>query len=490
MTLGSAWSVGLSGLSTTADQMSLVSRNVARAGDPNAVRKVGEQVTLLGGGSRMATVSRVADKALLDGVLGATSSLSQQTNVMAYLDQVYSGFLDPSLQNSPASLLADLQSQLRLLANQPSNRSASLEVVASASALTSTLNNATNTVSSLRTAADSEIAEAVSDLNGLLRDLAKVNSDIVTADPARIDVTDQLDQRDTILKKISDLIGIQTVPRDGNDIVVYTDGGVVLFERTPREVTFTSTALLAPGVQGGGVTIDGVAVTGDGALMPSRSGAIVGLVQVRDQTLPAVQSHLDEIARGLIEAFADSDQTGGGKPPLPGLFTWSGATVPPTGLIVTGIAGSIEVNPQIDPARGGDLRFLRDGGASAPADPDYNANPGGLPGFATRLLELLDSLNETRSIDPGAGLSGTATLSGLAAESVGWLQELRQTTSYKVDVQTAVRERAVERLQGVSGISLDQEMADLLRFEQSYQAAGRLIGTVDSMIKTILELGR
>jgi flagellar hook-associated protein 1 len=59
-----------------------------------------------------------------------------------------------------------------------------------------------------------------------------------------------------------------------------------------------------------------------------------------------------------------------------------------------------------------------------------------------------------------------------------------------LEVQTAIRDRANERLLGVTGISLDQEMADLLRFEQSYQAAGRLIATVDSMIKAIIDLGR
>ena len=490
MTLGSAWSVGLSGLATSADQMSLVSRNVARAGDPNATRKVGEQITLLGGASRLSSVSRVADQALLTGVLSSSSSLAQETNVMAYLDQVYGTFLDPNLDSSPAALLADLENQLRLLANQPSNRSAALEVVSSASVLSGTLNSATETITSLRSDADSGIASTVADMRTLLNELGKINTEIVTADPVRTDITDQLDKRDDVLKKLSEYVGIQVVPRNGNDIIVYTDGGVVLFEKMPRDVEFTSTAYLAPGVSGGAVSIDGVVVTGNNAMMPLRSGSIMGLVSVRDDILPTLQDQVDEIARGLIEVFADEDQSGSGKPALPGLFTWVGATVPTPGLLVTGIAGSLRVNPQVDPAQGGDPRYLRDGGASAPADPDYNANPDGNAGFSDKLLTLLEKLQATHPFDSSAGLSQQASLSGLAAESLGWLQEHRQTTSYRVDLQTAIRERSVERLQGVSGISLDQEMADLLRFEQSYQAAGRLISTIDSMLKTIFDLGR
>ena len=490
MTLGSAWSVGLSGLSTSADQMSLVSRNVARAGDPDAARKVGEQITLLGGGARLSSVARVADQALLKGVLASSSALARETSVISYLDQVYSAFLDASVDSSPAALIADLESQVRLLANQPSSRAAALEVVSTASRLAQTLNGATEFITSLRTAADAEISSAVADMRALLDELGAVNSEIVTVDPARVDITDQLDKREAVLKQLSEFVGIQVVPRNGNDIIVYTDGGVVLFEKTPRSVEFTPTTYLSPGVPGGAVTIDGVMVTGSDAMMPLRTGSIQGLINVRDDILPTLQGQVDEIARGLIEVFADEDQSGLGKPTLPGLFTWSGASLPASGVLIPGLAGSIRVNPQIDPSQGGDLRYLRDGGASAPTDPDYNANPEGYAGFSDRLLDILSKFNETRLFDPGAGLSAQTTLSGLAADSVGWIQEHRQKTSYQVDLQTAIRDRSVERLQGVSGISLDQEMADLLRFEQSYQAAGRLISTIDTMIKTILELGR
>ncbi len=233
--------------------------------------------------------------------------------------------------------------------------------------------------------------------------------------------------------------------------------------------------------------IDGVEVTGDNAVMPLRSGRIAGLVQVRDVIAPAFQMQADEIARGLIEAFADSDRSASGKPDIPGLFTWPGNAVLPAGVQLAGLAARITVNAGIDPAQGGDLRYLRDGGASAPADPDYSANQSQLPGFSARLLELIDGLAAARPFDGRAQLDQSASLKAFASQSVGWLEELRETTDQRYEVNSAVRDRATQSLLSAIGINLDQEMSDLLRFEQSYQAASRLIATVDQMIRTILE---
>lgn len=486
MSLGSAWLVGLSGLSTASDQMALVSRNVARAGDVDATRKVGAQVTMPGGGARLSAIARVADRVLLDGSLAATSDVGREEALSGALEELNAAVMDPELGTSPASLIANLEAELRLLSNDPSSRASGMQTIAAARAVATALGAATALVSTVRSRADTAIADAVAGLNSDLARLERLNREIVTARPDS-DVTDKLDQRDAVLKSISEEIGIRIVARDGNDIVLCTDGGVVLFETVAREVSVAASGAMGPGSLGHSVVIDGVDVTGSGALMPSRSGRIAGLVEVRDRVAPTFQTQLDEIARGLIEAFADPDRSGSGKPDVPGLFTWGGGTVPASGAAVTGLASRIVVHAAVDPAQGGDLRYLRDGGASAPADPDYSANPTGAPGYSGRILELVVRLGSAQSFDPAAGLAASASVKDFASGSAGWLHELRQTTADRLEVRTAVRDRASESLLSMTGINLDQEMADLLRFEQSFQAASRLIATVDQMIKTLLE---
>jgi len=487
MALGSAWSVSLSGLSAASEQLALVSRNVARAGDADSVRKIGQQVTAFDGSVRLARVARTADSVLLEGTLAATAQASQQSALAQSLDRLHAAAnMDPSLEMSAAARVANLEVQLRLLANNPSDRTLASQVVLAAEDVAGSLNEISNTILKVRSEADGAIAEAVDRVKASLAGLEKVNREIVTASPAT-DITDQLDRRDAILKELSSQIGIRTVSRAGNDIAVYTDGGVVLFETVARDVTFLPSNALGAGSHGFGVTIDAVDVTGDNAVMPLQSGRIAGLVQVRDDIAPVFQAQADELARALIEAFADWDRSGSGKPELPGLFTWPGGTVLPTGSQVAGLAAGIAVNPRMDPAQGGDLRYLRDGGASAPGDPDYSANPSQLAGFSTRILDLIDGLSAARQFDGSAGLEQSATIKQFAAHSIGWLQQLRKNADDRYEASAAVRDRANESLLRAAGINLDQEMSDLLRFEQSYQASSRLIATVDQLIRTVLE---
>lgn len=489
MSLGSAWSVGLSGLSTASDQMALVSRNVARAGDVSAARKIGGQVTTVTGSVHLAVIGRVADPVLLEGLLSSRSSYGGESVTSGALERLHSTVMDPELRQSPASLISALESSLRLFANDPTNKAAGAELMSSSHALADALNAASAIISGVRSDADRAAADGVSALNASLRELESVNREIVTAAP-NADITDQLDKRDAVLKTVADHVGIRVVPRGGHDITVYTDGGVVLFETMARQVTFSASGLLGPEAPGQVVTIDGVDVTGPDAVMPLRSGSIAAQLDVRDDIAPIFQTQIDEIARGLIEAFADPDRTGGGKPGLPGLFTWIGGTVPPTGTAITGLAARITVNPQVDPARGGSLNYLRDGGASASGDTDYNANTSGASGFSGRLIELINSLSAARSFDPASGLRSGTSIKVFSAESVGWINERRQTSADQLELRTVIRDRADERLLSVTGVNLDQEMADLLRFEQSFQASSRLIATVDQMIEAILEIAR
>ena len=283
---------------------------------------------------------------------------------------------------------------------------------------------------------------------------------------------------------MSELIDIQPTTLDNNDVVLFAANGTTLFERVPRKINFENLPL-SPGQPGGRLAVDGV--TFSGAAATQLGGKIGGLLQVRDDISLKYGRQLDEMARGLIEAFGESDQSA--IPTLAdaaGLFTYPGGPgLPASGVAIDGLALTIVVNANADPARGGTLATIRDGGIAG--NPAYVNNPSGVSGFSDRLREMAAMLSQTQAFDPSAGLSSSTSLLSFASTSAGWLEGQRSDYTTKLETSEVLNERATLAWQGQIGVNLDEEMASLMSLERSYQATARLISTVDSMFAALLK---
>lgn len=489
MSLSSALNVAQSSLTATSTQTSVLSRNVAGADDPNYNRKAGVLVTTYGGAVRIASISRAMDSVLFSAKLGSTSTTSAQQAIVDALDQLEATVNDPELDQSLAAKLGDLTNALQQYGVTPDDPLLAQNVLTKATELVRTLNEASETVRTVRRQADADMGLGVDRVNSLLVEFEAANKAIVKGSQSGADITDQLDTRDRILSQLSEEIGISVATRPNNDMVIYTDGGVTLFETVSRTVSMAPNFSLGAGTSGNAVYVDGVPVTGPNAIMPIKSGQIYGSSVVRDEITVTYQSQLDEIARGLIEVFAESDQTGVG-PDQAGLFTYGPppgpAAVPATGVMVAGLAGAIRVNANADPSQGGNLDLLRDGGISDPLDPDYNYNTSGAAGFPDRIQGLLTSLGTGRSFDPVTGADPTDTLVGFAGSSVGWLEAQRQTSTQTLGYQTALLQRTTAALSNVTGVDINEEMTLMMELERSFNASSTLISTIDRMLEALL----
>jgi flagellar hook-associated protein 1 len=486
MSLSVGLDVALYGLAATSEQTSVVSRNVARANDPYASRKSANVVTAANGGVRVASITRAANTALLDKMLSATSAATAQKAMVELLDRLDQTVADPELDTSPAAMIQKLSDAIQQFSAAPHDAQRAQSALTAAQTLATSLNEAASVVLDVREQADSAIVGSVNQLNTLLQRFEALNTEVIKGTRIGSDVTDYLDQRDEVLSLISQEVGIRTVTRDGEDMAIFTDSGVTLFDARPRAVTFDSTEVYTPTTIGNAVYVDGVPITGNSGPMLASSGRLVGLTRIRDEAAITYQNQLDEIARGLIEAFAESDQ---GTPPAladaPGLFTYSGApAVPASGTLVVGLATDIRINPSVDPLQGGDLALLRDGGIAG--NPAYVYNATGASAFVDRLNEYVTKLGASRGFDATTELATTATLLGFASVSGGWLQEARKTANDGVEYADTVLQRSTEALSKETGVNIDEEMASLLDLERSYQASTRLISTIDGMLKTLL----
>ena len=312
-------------------------------------------------------------------------------------------------------------------------------------------------------------------MNDILAEIERLNREIVAGTHGNRDVTDAVDERDRKIAELSGFVGLNVQTRGANDVVIYTDSGVTLFDKVPRAVSFTAQPL-NPGAPGNGLRIDGTLVTGPDAAMPVRSGRIVGLVTLRDEIAVTYQAQLDEIARGLVAATVETDASGSRL----GMFTATGA-VPTVAEVegaaaIPGLAGRLLVDPAVV-ASPTQLR----------AGVNTVFNPTGAQGYADRLNAIVGALGAPRTFDAGAtNARASGSLKDFAASSVSWLQDKRSGAIGDVEYKQTLLDRTKEALSNETGVNLDQETLRLLDLERSFQASSKILQAVDEMLRTLL----
>ena len=490
MNLSSALYGATAGVSNASAQIAVVSRNIANQSNPNASRKIANVVTT-NGLPLVASISQASNSALLTSLLSANSKQSQQSAISTAMTQL-EGTLGTSVSdtNSPSALIGQLSSALQTYAVSPQSPISGQAAVIAATNLANGLNNASTTVQSVREQADSGIADSVTKINNILTQFTQVNQSIVAGTATGADVTDAVDQRNSLLQQLSSQIGITTIRGADNGIKIYTDSGLTLFDQSPMQVTFQRTPAFTASTQGNAVYVDGVPVTVQGSPFKVQSGALAGLVSVRDSLATTYQSQLDQIASGLITSFQETDQTNPPpatpQPAQAGLFTNGGSlTVPSTSTVTPGLAGSIQVAASVNISTG-NPSLLRDGGISSNGAAPYVYNPSpGQTGYSDRLNQLVSNLSQSLTFDTSAGAGTQSSVTDYASASASWLGTQASQASNSASYSAAVQSTASTALSNATGVNLDTELSNMLALEQSYQASAKLLSTVNTLYSAL-----
>jgi flagellar hook-associated protein 1 FlgK len=487
--LSSAINSALSGILTTSSQTAVVSRNVTRAGEEGYSRKTALVTTDPVGNPKTIGVSRSADLRLTEKANQAQSTLSYEKTLADALLRLSETVGDVEDDGSIAWGLGRLQTALGDFAGDPSSTAFANEAFASGRDLATSINSATDIVTEVRGQADAAIGTSVQKINSLLASISDLNSSIAAKQPGDPMAAELMDQRDVLVKQLSSEIGVRVVNRPNNGIAIFADNGAVLFDVVPRSVTFTPTQPFTTTSTGGVLRIDGIDVTSPGSPMLLKSGALAAQFQVRDGLTSTYSAQLDEIARSLVTLFAETDQ--GVPPTLPaatGLFTYSGSpAVPPSGTHVPGLASELGVSAAFNTSQGGNPFLIRDGGSNGAF---YSENTAGLSGFQDRIESLLTALSAGFSFAASAQIGSNISIQEFAGSSAGWLESKRRENSVSLNFADAAQQRANEALSRKTGVNVDEEMSILLNLEKSYQAAARIMTSVDAMFNSLLEAVR
>ena len=491
MSLTSAMNTAQSIFNNTGKQTDVTSKNIANVGNANYVKRTAILGTTMAGASIVSN-GRAQNESLFRQTISTSSLASGQNTVLTGLEEMKSIFGGNDYESSPATYMKELLKSLDAYAAKPSDAALAATAVTSAIDVASSLNKASSELQSMRLRADKEIALQVDKLNGLLAKFEEANNEVKAQTAIGGDPSDALDQRETLLKDISSIIGINVVNRPNNDVALYTTDGATLFEIVPRSVTFKTQPGYDATTTGNAIYVDGVALKAGSGSNTTAEGSLQGLMQVRDDLAPTMQSQLDEIARGLITMFAEkpADSTSG-LPDMPGLFTYGPAatTIPADGIVSPGLAASITVNPALIISKGGNPELLRDGGING-TDYVINTATSGGTGFSELIRSYVTAFDAPMNFAASTRIDTNTSILKYGTNSMGWLEQERSGATSANEAKSALYERSATSYSNNTAVSLDEELSLLMDIEQSYKAATKLVTTVDEMLKSLMDMVR
>lgn len=486
MSITSALGSALTGLSATSRQAEILSSNVANATTPGyARREIGLRAAVLAGtgqGVAVTGVTRDVDRQLLGERRLAQAGDGDRSIRAGFLTLVEQTLGTADSAGSLAARVASLDQAMVAAAARPESEARLATIASSIGSIVNGLASATDDIQEARTSADRQIADQVGTLNSTLAQLDKLNTSLLTFSGAGRDVSALLDERQRLVDTISAIVPVREIPRDMNQMALYTTGGVALLDGKPSVFGFTPTRFITPEMTqalGGlsGITINDRPYDTAGSSSPILGGTLGALFAVRDDLAVSAQGRLDAVARDLVERFSAPGLDATLAPGAPGLFTDRGAAFLATDE--TGLAGRIAMNAAADPAQGGALFRLRDGLGAPTAGP---------PGNGALLSALHGALTGTQPLSSTGFIAGSRSFATLTGDLLSDAST-RRLAAQSEQSFAAGRLTALTDVEAQNGIDTDQEMQQLLVIEKNYSANARVIQTVNDMIDTLLRLG-
>jgi flagellar hook-associated protein 1 FlgK len=380
---------------------------------------------------------------------GNAAYLTNQSSTYSSIEDVFAEPSDTAIQ----ARIHDMWDGWNDVANNfqdPSTRTALIE---RATTVATSLNDAHASLSNQFTASSNSMSTYVDQINTLAGNIAKMNNKIVVAKQANLQPNELMDQRDTAVMQLAELAGATTTERPNGALNVYLGNGQIVSEFDSRSVKLT-----------GPTTLDSVSAATPVALQwtdtntsIAAGGTMGSMIDSMNTVIPNISGQLDNVAQKLAQTVNDVHRTGYSADGTTGLDLFSGDA---TGTVT---AESIKV-AITDPAK---LAFSS--GNPVSADPTV---------AGTINHDIADQLTDI-------GASGTGP-DQTYQQMIGQLGVAAQASSRRSDIQNSVRDQVDTDRGAESGVNLDEEMTNLLTFQRGYEAASRVITTIDSMLDQLI----
>ncbi len=327
MSLSSALATAMAGLRVNQAALSIVSSNIANAQTPGYVTRTLDQIEIAGASAdagasvRDIGVGRQLDQFLQSQLRTETSGGAYADKMSGVLAQLQSLYGTPGGSGTLETAYNSFTSALQALSANSGAQSARSLALTTAQSLAQQLNSTTQGVQALRSNAEQDIAAAVTQANNDMSQIAKLNSQLQSLPANDNNAATLMDQRDSAINDLAQLMDIRVVTDNANQATVYTTSGLQLVGVQASQLSFNSQGTLnasslwnsnpALSTAGtltlnfpNGASVDMIETKAIG------SGRIGADLKLRDSTLVQAQTQLDQLAATLASSLSDVTTAG------------------------------------------------------------------------------------------------------------------------------------------------------------------------------------
>ena len=456
MSLSTSLSIAVQALNADTGALQGTNNNIANANTPGYSRQtvIFQEATptengslSMGDGVVLEGFQSVRDELVQTQIQQQTQSQSSTNAQLTTLQQI-----QPAFTTSTADIgtqMSALFTSISSLSAAPANSADRESVIAAGQNLATAFNTTSSALTTAQTGLNTQVTQDVSQINTLTQQIAALNPQIAALTGTGQDGGTLEDQQNQLVLKLSALTNVSITQTNNGGETVTTGNGTAL-------VVGSQSYALQTAPSGSGMLQ--VEDSNGKNITPTLSeGDLGGTIQTRDTTIPGLLTQLDSLANQFGNAFNAVQNSGFDAYGNAGVNFF---TIPSTSSIA-GSAASISVGVT-------DPNLI-----AASTDQVAGGN-----GNLTRMTAL-----QTAALS--SGQTPGATYSNLVYQ-VG---NLTSTATAESSATAASLLQLNDQLSSVSGVSIDQESTNLIAYQQAYEAAARVVSTIQSLFQVTLSMG-
>jgi len=462
------FNTGQSALQAQQQGINVVGHNIANVNTPGYSRQrlvldpnepIPSKPGMLGTGVDVAEVQRIYDRFVGAQLQIETTTLGQweaYKNSMARLEGVFNESRGYGLSQA----MGEFWNAWNDLSNNPGGQAERVALITKSETLSTTFQDFRDDMVNLQKDADFSIKMTVAEINTLSNQIAGLNSQIRSAEAVGQNANDYRDQRDLLINQLAILIDTNSYELDDGQITVTLNSGKPLVEG--------NTALALSNTPDGSGFNDLIwnDYSGNTFVVTSQitGGKVKGWLNVRDVAIPNYLGQLDTLATGIITEVNALHSTG------------YGLVSPATGLPYTGVdffSGTSADDITVSATVQGDFKAV-----------SASSTQAGIPGDNGNAILIANLQNQLTL----GGAPATSTFDQYFSAMISELgSDVRAADNYYNHQQGMVTLLENNR-ESASGVSLDEEMVDLIKYQHAYESAARLISIVDEMLDSLMSM--